>query len=77
MLLRIALSDAGQATTAVMKALLAVSAYHRFGCHLEVIQLQGHALHALLASSRDSVGPKDGVKHIAAGMLLCTLEVCV
>lgn len=73
-LVRMALSDDTPSATAILKSALALSSYHRYKDHSRTDQLKIAALRALAASTKGIIGAEDSIRHVAAGMLLCTLE---
>lgn len=75
LLVRLAISDDSPASTAVFQSLLAVSSFYRYGSSKESIRLKLSALRAMGLSSRNDIGLVEGIQQVAAGMLLCSLEV--
>lgn len=75
-LVRMALSDNTPSATAILKSALALASYHRDKDHSHADRLKIAALRALAASTQGVIGADESFRHIAAGMLLCTLEVC-
>ena len=78
-LIRIAVAPGNTASaTAVIHALLALSALHRHGGHPQVMELKISALEALQSSLRSCDACKTtATQHVAAGMLICSLEASV
>jgi hypothetical protein len=72
---RIANSDDSISSKAVLLSTLAVSSLFRYGLNNETIKLQGAAIHTLKVSSECQVHGQEPVKHLIAGMLLCSFEV--
>ena len=70
-----ALSDSTTPTVAVMSSLLGLASLHRFGTQSHAVRLKVSALQALGASLIRGIGAKEGLQHVAAGMLLCSYEV--
>ena len=70
-----ALSDSTTPTVAVMHSLLGLASLHRFGPQSHAARLKISALQALGASLTRGIGAKEGLQHVAAGMLLCSYEV--
>ncbi|KAI0457982.1 fungal-specific transcription factor domain-containing protein [Xylaria acuta] len=76
MLMRMALADDGPSATAVLRSLLAFSSLHCYGHQAQVVELKISAVKALKSASRSLVGAKEGVRHIGATMVLCSIETC-
>lgn len=76
-LVRMALSDNSPCATAILKSALALASYHRDRDHSHADRLKIAALRALAASTQGVIGADESIRHVAAGMLLCTLEVCI
>lgn len=76
-LVRMALSDNSPSATAILQSTLALASYHRDKDHSRADRLKIAALRALAASTQGVIGVEESIRHIAAGMLLCTLEVCI
>ncbi|KAJ4214609.1 hypothetical protein NW759_010163 [Fusarium solani] len=74
-LVRMALSDNTPSATAILKSALALASYHRDKDHSHADRLKIAALRALAASTQGVIGADESFRHIAAGMLLCTLEI--
>ncbi|RSL51877.1 hypothetical protein CEP54_011184 [Fusarium duplospermum] len=70
-----ALSDNTPSATAILKSALALASYHRDKDHSHADQLKIAALRALAASTKGIIGADESIRHVAAGMLLCTLEI--
>jgi hypothetical protein len=70
------MTDDTDSSKAVLQSLLALSSLHRYGVQDEAIRLQSQALQLLEKSARSGLSQLEAVQHIAAGMLLCTFEVC-
>ncbi|KAH8893325.1 hypothetical protein GQ53DRAFT_745569 [Thozetella sp. PMI_491] len=75
LMLRMALSERTPASAAVLTSILALASLHRFGCQLHADRFKVSAVQALAASSGTRMGAKEGMQHVAAGMLLCSFEV--
>ncbi|KAG9254393.1 fungal-specific transcription factor domain-containing protein [Emericellopsis atlantica] len=73
-LTRLALHDDSAATRGVLYATLAISSLFRHGPTEETIKLQGAALRALEKSASMGIKGSQVTQHVAAGMLLCSLE---
>jgi hypothetical protein len=76
MLVRMALVNNAPSTAAVLRSLLALSSLHRSGLHSQAAELKIDALKALSAASNREISAMETVQHVAAGMLLCSYEVC-
>ncbi|XXH02444.1 hypothetical protein Hte_008819 [Hypoxylon texense] len=74
-LLRVALTSETPSAIAVLKSLLALSSLHRYGVQTQAIELKISALKALATASESSLGTKEAIQHVAAGMLLCSFEI--
>ncbi|EEU43814.1 uncharacterized protein NECHADRAFT_73999 [Fusarium vanettenii 77-13-4] len=74
-LVRMALSDNSPCATAILKSALALASYHRDRDHSHADRLKIAALRALAASTQGVIGADESIRHVAAGMLLCTLEI--
>lgn len=75
-ILRMALSNETPSSAAVLKSLLAISSLHRYGLHVQVANLKISALSAMAKASNGSLNKDEAKQHVAAGMLLYSLEVC-
>ncbi|KAF1979172.1 hypothetical protein BU23DRAFT_642362 [Bimuria novae-zelandiae CBS 107.79] len=75
MLMRMALGSKTVASTAVLYALLGFSSLSRYGYNEQALQLKIFSLHALVKAAETKMDHVDGTRHIAAGMLLCSIEV--
>lgn len=75
-LVRVALSSKTHSAVSALKALLAFSSVHRYGLQVQAGMLKIFALKALAAATGmfDSTS-MEAVQHVAAGMLLYSLEV--
>ncbi|KAI0116373.1 fungal-specific transcription factor domain-containing protein [Nemania sp. FL0031] len=76
MLMRMALADDSPSATAILRSLLAFSSLHCYGYQAQVVELKISALKALKFSSRSLIGAKEGVRHIGATMILCSIQTC-
>ncbi|KAI1274477.1 fungal-specific transcription factor domain-containing protein [Xylaria sp. FL0933] len=76
LLMRMALTDDGPSATAVLRSLLAFSSLHCYGNHAQVVELKISAVKALKSASRSLLGAGEGVRHIGATMILCSIETC-
>jgi hypothetical protein len=74
-LMQMALSDDAPASKAVFHAMLALAALFRAGNKTHAVRYKLAALHALMASTERGIDGESSIKHIAAGILLCTFEV--
>ncbi|KAI0858796.1 fungal-specific transcription factor domain-containing protein [Xylaria cubensis] len=77
MLMRMALADDGPSATAVLKSLLAFSYLHCYGHQAQVLKLKITAVRALTSASRSLIGAKEGVRHIGATMILCSIQTSI
>lgn len=73
-LARLAMSDDRAASRAVKQSMLAIASLHRDGNRERAAQHKMLALRAMRVS-KDNLDAKEGLQHVAAGMLLLTLEV--
>ncbi|KAF4459654.1 Arginine metabolism regulation II [Fusarium albosuccineum] len=74
-LIRMALSDNTPSATAIFMSMLALASFHHDGLQSRVAHFKISALRALSASTKGEVGAAESIRHVAAGMLLCTLEI--
>lgn len=78
LLISIALSSNDPSNVAVLQSLLALSSLYRYGYQMQAAKLKVATLQSLRASTI-STGKDiiivEAVKHVAAGMLLCSFEV--
>lgn len=72
---RIALSDGSSSTSALQRALLALSALYRHGHGLRAEEMKLSALQALSRSVSQATDVKIAVQHVAASMVLSVFEV--
>lgn len=77
MLIRMALVNNSPSSAAVLRSLLALSSLHRSGLQTQAAELKIAALNALGAASTREIGTMETIQHVAAGMLLCSFEVCI
>ncbi|KAK0619547.1 hypothetical protein B0T14DRAFT_431160 [Immersiella caudata] len=74
-LIRIALAGNTASAGALLKSLLAFSSIHRHDIHSQAVELKMAAIKALGAASGSStIGKREAIQHVAAGMLLCCFE---
>ncbi|KAM9882761.1 hypothetical protein VDGL01_03074 [Verticillium dahliae] len=71
---RIALSDGSSSTSALQRALLALSALYRHGHGLRAEEMKLSALQALSKSVSQATDVKIAVQHVAASMVLSVFE---
>ncbi|KAI0197906.1 fungal-specific transcription factor domain-containing protein [Astrocystis sublimbata] len=74
-LVRLALLDDSVSSRAVWLSLLAFSATHRHHVYVQSVQYKISAIEALAAVPTNEISTKEAIQHIAAGMLLCSLEI--
>ncbi|KAF5005113.1 hypothetical protein FDECE_8433 [Fusarium decemcellulare] len=74
-LIRMALSDNTPSATAIFMSMLALASFHHDGLQSRVAHFRISTLRALSASTKGEVGAAESIRHVAAGMLLCTLEI--
>ncbi|KAF4453724.1 Arginine metabolism regulation II [Fusarium albosuccineum] len=72
-LIRMALVNT-PSSTAILKSALALASFHRDNPTSQTTGLKISALRALAASTGGTIGPAESMCHVAAGMILCTLE---
>lgn len=77
MLVRMAVVNHTPSSAAVLLALLALASLHRSGLQTQAAELKIAALKALSAASNRVIGTMETLQHVAAGMLLCSFEVCM
>lgn len=75
LLIQIALSDLSPSSTAVLKSALALASFHRGNPFQATAQYKVAALRKLAESTQGRISVTDSACHIAAGMILSTLEV--
>ncbi|KPA39051.1 arginine metabolism regulation protein ii [Fusarium langsethiae] len=74
-LTRMALSDKTPSSTAVLKSSLALASFHRDNALHATARSKVAALRALAESTQGFISVNDSACHIAAGIILCTLEI--
>ncbi|KAJ8111931.1 hypothetical protein ONZ43_g5506 [Nemania bipapillata] len=74
-LVRLALLDDSISSRAVWLSLLAFSATHRHHVYAQSVEYKISAIEALAAVPTNEITTKEAIQHIAAGMLLCSLEI--
>jgi hypothetical protein len=74
-IIRMALSDKTPSSTAVLRSCLALASFHRDNALQTTARSKIAALRALSESTQGFIGVNESVCHIAAGIILCTLEV--
>lgn len=77
-IVRVALEADTPSASAVLKAALAFSSLHRHGFQSQALELKIAALRSLARSAvapSPGLCPRETVRHVAAGMLLCSFEV--
>ncbi|CVL11736.1 uncharacterized protein FPRN_14888 [Fusarium proliferatum] len=75
LLIQIALSDFSPSSTAVLKSALALASFHRANSPQTTAQYKVAALRKLSESTQGRISVIDSACHIAAGMILSTLEI--
>ncbi|KAL5590339.1 hypothetical protein FOBRF1_013896 [Fusarium oxysporum] len=75
LLIQIALSDFSPSSTAVLKSALALASFHRANPPQTTAQYKVAALRKLAGSTQGRISVTDSACHIAAGMILSTLEI--
>ncbi|KAL5589980.1 hypothetical protein FOVSG1_011847 [Fusarium oxysporum f. sp. vasinfectum] len=75
LLIQIALSDFSPSSTAVLKSALALASFHRANPPQTTAQYKVAALRELAGSTQGRISVTDSACHIAAGMILSTLEI--
>lgn len=73
--LRMALSDSGLSSTAVLRAAIALACLSREGPSPNAIKYKVAALRALSSTAEGGIDQPRSFQHIAAGMLLGSYEV--
>lgn len=74
-LIRISLADASPSSTAVLKSALALASFHRDDALHTTSRYKVAALQKLAESTKGLIGINESACHVAAGIILCTLEV--
>lgn len=72
-LIELALSKTNHSSRAVYNAILALASYHRGSNVTETEGFKSSSLNDLLAQDRSDL--EDNIRHIAANLLLCVVEV--
>ena len=72
---RMALSDVTLSSAAVLKSVIALASFHRDNTVSSIARPKAAALRALSESTQGFIGVTESACHIAAGIILCTLEV--
>lgn len=78
LLVSIALSSNAPSNVAVLQSLLALASLNRYGYQMQAAKLKVAALQSLRTSNLSTgkgISVVEAVKHVAAGMLLCSFEV--
>lgn len=77
-LVRIANWNKSNASRALFNLMMSFAAVNRHGLHTQMMDLKIQALHGLSKSKieKPEVCYEAAVQHLAAGMLLCSIEVC-
>ena len=70
-----ALSDVTLSSAAVLKSVIALASFHRDNTVSSIARPKAAALRALSESTQGFIGVTESACHIAAGIILCTLEV--
>jgi hypothetical protein len=77
-LLRIAFASSTPSAAAVFNSLLALSSLHRYGVQTQAFRLKIATIKALAAAATTiDLTAREVIQHAAAGMLLCSFEVCL
>ncbi|KAI1119040.1 fungal-specific transcription factor domain-containing protein [Nemania sp. NC0429] len=74
-LVRIASADDTDSARAVRLSILAFSSTHRHHIYAQPVELKISALEALATVPCQGFSTKEAIQHVAAGMLLCSLEI--
>ncbi|KAH7250932.1 fungal-specific transcription factor domain-containing protein [Fusarium tricinctum] len=74
-LIRISLADTSPSSTAVFKSALALASFHRGNALQTTSRYKVAALQKLAESTQGPIGITESACHVAAGIVLCTLEV--
>lgn len=78
LLIRMSFSDNTTSSKGVLQAILALSSLCRYGIQSHAAQLKIRALEALGSSMGSSdMSEKEAMKHVAAGMVLCSYEASI
>ncbi|KAK5655541.1 hypothetical protein OQA88_5472 [Cercophora sp. LCS_1] len=76
LLVKIAVDGDSTSSQVVFRSIIAFAALHRHQVHTQAVQLKISALKTLgTASTSDAIGTAEAIQHIAAGMLLLSLEI--
>lgn len=70
-----ALSNDSPSATAILMSLLAFLSFYFYGHQVQVVEPKTSAVKALISTSRNLIGTKEGVMHIDATMMLCSIQV--
>lgn len=74
-LIRMAMGGETASTMAVQQSILAFSSIYRYNVHPRAVEHKISALKALVNASTSHIGTREATQHVAAGMLLLSLEV--
>ncbi|KAL4874391.1 fungal-specific transcription factor domain-containing protein [Aspergillus karnatakaensis] len=74
-LMRMAFSSNSPSAIAVRRALLGLSCLHRYGLQGQAVDYKIASIRALAFASTTKIGTVEAMQHVAAGMLLCSLEI--
>jgi hypothetical protein len=76
--MRIASASNTSSAAAVFNSLLALSSLHRHGVQTQAFKLKIATIKSLaVAATTTDLTAREIIQHAAAGMLLCSFEVCV
>ncbi|KAL4861781.1 fungal-specific transcription factor domain-containing protein [Aspergillus spectabilis] len=74
-LMRMALTSNTPSAVAVRRALLGLSSLHRYGLQGQAMDFKIASIRALAFASTNEISTAEAIQHVAAGMLLCSIEI--
>ncbi|KAH8175977.1 fungal specific transcription factor domain-containing protein [Sarocladium implicatum] len=74
-LVRIAGLDSSHASLGLTKLIQSFAVIQKYSVHEQMMNLKIEALSALGASSKHKLSPTAAMQHLAAGMMLCSIEI--
>ncbi|KAI0543304.1 hypothetical protein F4679DRAFT_134899 [Xylaria curta] len=74
-IMRISVQDSSPSAKGVLKSLLALSSLHRHGLQSQCVEFKIAAIRCLVVATQGTVGTREVIQHIAAAMILCSIEI--
>ncbi|KAL5342848.1 fungal-specific transcription factor domain-containing protein [Aspergillus crustosus] len=75
MLMRLAYTSNTPSALAVRHAILCLASVHRYGLQSQAMSHKIASIRSLKLASTNEIGGTEATQHVAAGMLLCTIEI--